>query len=125
MGTETCVYINKQRYILAEKEEMKMKKIALVISVLFVLSVFYGIALAQKDPQCVRSCGTALSSCQSGCNSAINSCKRSCNSECTVGDNRVSQTCLNVCLAKCEADSSCTERCLSENKSCVASCPNK
>jgi hypothetical protein len=101
-----------------------MKKMMLIISVLFFLSLFYGIALAKKDPQCVRSCGIEINSCQNGCNSAINSCKGSCDSKCTAGDNRISQTCVIACLTSCEADSSCTERCLSENKSCMASCPD-
>jgi len=79
-------------------------------------------ASAKPDPQCIRSCGNQLRSCQASCNSAVNSCKRDCSRNCSA-EGMTNLVCLNACLLNCEADSSCTEGCLAENKSCTASCP--
>lgn len=77
---------------------------------------------AKPDPQCIRSCGVQLRSCQVGCNNAMGSCKRACSAQCSH-EGRTDLICINACLLSCEGDSGCTEGCLSENKSCVASCP--
>lgn len=74
------------------------------------------IVLAMKDPDCVRNCGYQLKACSSSCEANRQNCYRGCGGYIQI------DPCKLVCddqYGNCEGD------CLSDNKSCVDSCPEK
>lgn len=81
--------------------------------------------LAQKDPDCVASCGNELSDCQNVCATEQNNCKVECESKCQTTKGEVDVTCLNICYLNCEKDSTCVEGCLQSHQSCVEKCPDQ
>lgn len=74
------------------------------------------IVTAKKDPACVRECGYRLKACSSGCEAERQKCYRACGGYIQI------DPCKLVCddqYGNCEGD------CLSDNKTCVDSCPEK
>lgn len=73
-----------------------------------------GAQAATKDPECVGSCGEDLNF----CNGAAEGLRESCKDDCPA----MLPGCKSDCDRMYEDQ---IERCLSENKDCIASCPDR